>query len=64
MNAETPPPVMTVREVATYLNVHPSTIYRLLKAKVLPGWKIGSEIRFTRDQIDAWMAAQPRADSK
>jgi DNA-binding MurR/RpiR family transcriptional regulator len=29
--------VMTVREVSTYLRVHPSTIYRMLKHHQLPG---------------------------
>lgn len=34
------PAVMTVREVAAYLRVHPSTIYRLLKRGQIPGFRM------------------------
>lgn len=46
--------LMTVHEVADYLHVHPSTIYRLLKGKKLPAFRVGSDWRFTRDVIDKW----------
>lgn len=48
--------VLTLEEVATYLRVHPSTIYRLLKKKELPGFKIGSDWRFNLESIDRWRA--------
>lgn len=48
--------VLTVREVAAYLRVHSSTIYRLLKKKELPAFRIGSDWRFMADQIDRWRA--------
>ena len=48
-------PVMTVREVAAYLRIHPSTIYRLLSKNDLPAFKIGSDWRFNRSQVDQWM---------
>ena len=47
--------VMTVRELAAYLQVHQSTIYRLLKRLDLPGFKIGSDWRFLKSQVDEWM---------
>jgi excisionase family DNA binding protein len=46
--------VLTVAEVAEYLRVHPTTIYRLLQAKKLPGFRVGSEWRFSKDAIDRW----------
>ncbi len=33
--------VLTVEEVARYLHVHQSTIYRLLRQKELPAFKVG-----------------------
>jgi len=33
-------PVMTMREVARYLRIHPSTIYRLLHEGKFPAFKI------------------------
>ena len=48
--------VMTLEEVATYLRVHPSTIYRLLKRKELPAFKVGSDWRFNQESIDRWRA--------
>ncbi|MBE3602499.1 helix-turn-helix domain-containing protein [bacterium] len=46
--------VMTLEEVASYLRVHPSTIYRLLKKKQLPAFKVGSDWRFNLESIDKW----------
>jgi excisionase family DNA binding protein len=46
--------VITVGELAKYLRVHRSTIYRLLKKGQLPGFKIGSDWRFSRAAIDKW----------
>jgi excisionase family DNA binding protein len=47
--------VMTEDEVAAYLKVHPTTVYRLLKRKGLPGFKVGSEFRLRRVVIDEWI---------
>jgi excisionase family DNA binding protein len=46
--------VMTVQEVSSYLRVHPSTIYRMLKKHQLPAFRVGSDWRFTVDAIDKW----------
>jgi excisionase family DNA binding protein len=46
--------VMTVKELAEYLHVHPSTIYRLLKTSQLPAFKVGSDWRFNVEEIDRW----------
>jgi len=48
--------VMTLEEVANYLRVHPSTIYRLLKKRQLPAFKVGSDWRFNLESIDRWRA--------
>jgi excisionase family DNA binding protein len=46
---------MTVNELARYMRVHPTTIYRLLKSGGLPGIKLGGSWRFHREAIDRWM---------
>jgi excisionase family DNA binding protein len=53
-----PDEVLTVTELAEYLKVTPSTIYRLLKARKIPGFRIGSDWRFNRVQIDEWCLRQ------
>jgi excisionase family DNA binding protein len=52
------PKVLTVNELADYLRVHRSTIYRLLKKGQLPGFKIGSDWRFNVEVIDEWRLKQ------
>jgi len=49
--------VLTVQEVSSYLRVHPSTIYRMLKKNQLPAFRVGSDWRFTVEAIDKWRAA-------
>ena len=52
--------VLTVQEVSTYLRVHPSTIYRMLKKNQLPAFRVGSDWRFTVEAIDKWRASVER----
>lgn len=49
--------VLTLPEVAEYLRVHPSTIYRLLRRKELPAFRVGSDWRFNLASIDHWRSA-------
>ena len=44
--------IMTVRELADYLRVHPITIYRQLKCGQLPAFRVGSDWRFDVEAID------------
>jgi len=46
--------VLNLAEVADYLRVHPSTIYRLLKKHRIPAFKLGSDWRFNSESIDRW----------
>jgi excisionase family DNA binding protein len=48
------PKVMTLTEVAQFLRIHPSTLYRLLKHRRIPAFKMGSDYRFNREEIDRW----------
>jgi excisionase family DNA binding protein len=47
--------IMTLREVAKYLGVHTMTVYRLLKEKKLPGFKVGGQWRTKKDVLDQYL---------
>jgi excisionase family DNA binding protein len=48
------PEILKVAELAEYLRVNPATVYRLLRRKQLPGFRVGGEWRFNLDEIDRW----------
>lgn len=45
---------LTLAEVAALLRVHQTTIYRLLRKKELPAFKVGRDWRFSAERIDQW----------
>ncbi len=47
--------VMTVNELADFLRVHRSTVYRLLKTNSLPAFRVGSDWRFNTETVNEWM---------
>ncbi len=49
--------IMTVADVARYLRCHPSSIYRLLKQRQIPAFRLGTDWRFRRSDIDRWIDA-------
>ena len=54
--------VLNSNDLANYLRVHRSTIYRLLKQGKLPAFRVGSDWRFNRESIDKWRLAQQTAN--
>ena len=59
MTAE-PNKVMTIDDLAKYLKVSKSTLYKLSQDGKVPGQKVGRHWRFHLDTIDKWLAE--RAD--
>jgi excisionase family DNA binding protein len=51
----TPRQIMTVTEVAEYFQLHRITVYKLVRNGRIPFFKIGSDYRFRRDEIEKWM---------
>jgi excisionase family DNA binding protein len=49
---------MKVTELADYLKVHPTTIYRLVRLGAIPAFKIGNNWRFDAEIIDRWQSSQ------
>ncbi len=56
--------IVTMSELAEYLKVHPSTIYRLLKYSDIPAFKLGSDWRFNLDSINEWLLKLETAHRK
>lgn len=50
--------MMTTHDVAKYLGVHPMTIYRLMKQKKIPCFKIGGQWRTKKETLDQFLAEQ------
>ena len=47
--------VMTVKEIAEYLDVHPMTIYKYVQEGKIPAFKIGASWRIRKESIKKWM---------
>jgi len=49
---------LTAEEVAEYLRLPLSTVYKLAQDKRLPGFKVGKHWRFRREAIQEWIKQQ------
>jgi len=47
--------VMPVQEVAEYLRIPKSTLYKLAQEGKIPGQKVGRHWRFHREVVDEWL---------
>ncbi len=47
--------VMTVKDVAEYLDVHPMTIYKYVRDGRIPAFKIGDSWRIRKDAMQKWI---------
>lgn len=48
---------MTAYEAAQLLRVPRSTLYELVRSRGLPHIRVGRALRFTRDDLGIWLAA-------
>jgi len=48
--------IMTTKEIAAYLKLHPITICKLSKEGKIPAIQIGRVWRFDKEAIDSWIA--------
>lgn len=49
--------ISTLQEIAKYLKVDKRTVYRMVKSKQLPAFKVRNQWRFKKDAIDKWIEA-------
>ncbi len=47
--------LLTLEQVAEYLNVDRYTVYRLLARRQLPAFKVGNQWRFKKRMIETWL---------
>ena len=50
-----PEEILTLQEVANYLKVDKKTVYRMVKSKQLPAFKVRNQWRFKKNAIDKWI---------
>ncbi|MBC7233993.1 MAG: helix-turn-helix domain-containing protein [Chloroflexi bacterium] len=49
------PEVMTVKQLADYLQIDEQTVYRMARAGKIPAVKVAGQWRFKKDLIDQWL---------
>ncbi len=54
-----PDEIMTIDELAVYLKISKSTLYKLAQEGGLPGQKVGKRWRFHKGAIDDWLRQHP-----
>ena len=52
--------ILTIRQLAEYLMVSEKTVYRMLDRSELPAMRVGSQWRFRKLDIDAWLTEEVR----
>lgn len=50
--------VMTLEELAAYLKIPKSTLYKLVQEGRVPGQKLGKQWRFGKAVIDRWLDSE------
>ena len=53
-------PLMNLDELAKYIGVSNTTVYRYLKQEKLPAIKIGRLWKFRKEKIDEWITRQEK----
>ena len=47
--------IMTTKEIASYLNIHPLTVNKYAREGKIPAFKIGTDWRFHKTYIERWI---------
>jgi excisionase family DNA binding protein len=52
---------MTLPELAAYLKVSRSTVYKWVRRRELPGFRVGADWRFNAQVVAAWLMGKEKA---
>ncbi|KUK57267.1 MAG: helix-turn-helix domain-containing protein [Thermodesulfobacteriota bacterium] len=58
-----PGDVLTIEELAAYLKIPKSTLYKLVREGKVPCQKVGRHWRFHKESIDHWLNEKPEVKS-
>ncbi len=47
--------ILTAKEVAQYLSIHPLTVHKYARAGKIPAFKIGTDWRFHKKYLERWI---------
>lgn len=47
--------IMTAKEVAEYLSIHPLTVHKYAREGKIPAFKIGTDWRFHKKYMERWI---------
>jgi len=53
--------IFTAEEICRYLKIPRSTLYKLVRDKKIPAFRVGRHWRFKKEQIEAWVEEQANA---
>ena len=56
--------ILTLKQVAQYLQLAEKTTYRLAADGKLPGFKVGGSWRFKKNDLEHWIEQQKKHDKK
>lgn len=56
--------ILTIDELAAYLKISKSTLYKLVREGKLPSQKVGKHWRFRKEAIDRWLDETPTEDPR
>ena len=52
------PSLLTLQEVAAFLHLSKTSVYRLVERRELPFCRVGRNLRFTREDLEAYLEAR------
>ena len=54
--------ILDIDQLARYLMVPKSTLYRLVREHKIPSHKVGKHWRFRKEAVDRWLEQPPEKD--
>lgn len=57
------PEIMTIEEMAGYLRIPVSTVYRLAQKGRMPASKVGRQWRFSRKALERWIESDSQTNT-